>query len=115
MKLMKQIVTCIALTIVAPLTGFAGEDGLSGKAATQVAAADAQSMTAGVVKRVDPEQNKLTLSHGPIANLGMPAMTMVFRVADPSLLGTVSPGDKINFAADKVNGVFTVVRLIPAK
>jgi len=44
----------------------------------------------------------------------MPAMTMVFRVNDPALLDKVKSGDKIRFAADKVGGVLTVMRVEPA-
>jgi len=41
----------------------------------------------------------------------MPAMTMIFRVADPKVLDTVKAGDNIKFVADKVNGAYTVTRL----
>jgi hypothetical protein len=52
--------------------------------------------------------NQPRQSHGPITNLEMLAMTMVFRVANPQMLDTVKEGDKVRFAADKVNGAFTV-------
>jgi Cu/Ag efflux protein CusF len=38
-------------------------------------------------------------------------MTMVFRVSDPAMLNRVKAGDKVKFAADKVNGVFTVTSM----
>jgi Cu/Ag efflux protein CusF len=41
----------------------------------------------------------------------MPAMTMVFQVKDPAMLDQVKAGDKIKFAADKVNGAYTVTRI----
>ena len=51
------------------------------------AASAAAAPTAdGEVRKVDKEQGKVTLKHGPIANLDMPGMTMVFKVADPKLL-----------------------------
>jgi len=68
-------------------------------------------MADGEVRKVDKEQGKVTLRHGPIANLDMPAMTMVFKVADASMLDTVKEGDKVRFAADKVNGTITVTTL----
>ena len=80
------------------------------------AAAGAQTaMTDGEVRKIDKEQGKLTLRHGPIANLDMPGMTMVFKVADPKMLDTVKVGDKVKFAADKVDGAFTVTAIQPAK
>ena len=48
----------------------------------------------------------MTLRHGPMPNLDMPAMTMVFKVADPKMLDGLKEGDKVKFAADKVNGAY---------
>ena len=109
MKLVKQVLAVAILASLVPLTAHANEDRSNGGAITTGAVANGQSRTTGVVKKVDLEQSKITISHGPIANLGMPAMTMVFRVADSSLLTSVKSDDKINFVADKVNGAFTVV------
>ena len=69
----------------------------------------------GEVRKVDKEQGKLTLKHGPIANLDMPGMTMVFKVADPKMLDAVKEGDKVKFAADRVNGAITVTAIEVAK
>ncbi len=41
----------------------------------------------------------------------MPAMTMVFRAADPAMLERVKPGDKVSFVAQKVDGAFTVTEI----
>ena len=69
----------------------------------------------GEVRKIDKEQGKLTLRHGPLQNLDMPAMTMVFRVADPKVLDTLKEGDKVKFTAEKVNGAITVTAIQPAK
>lgn len=79
------------------------------------AAADAPRYTAGIVKKVDAEAGKVTINHGPLENLGMPGMTMVFRVADAAWIGQLKEGQKINFVAEKINGAFTVVRLEAVK
>jgi Cu/Ag efflux protein CusF len=71
----------------------------------------AAMLTEGVVKKVDKAQGKLTIKHGPLENLGMPAMTMVFRVQDAGWLEQVKHGDNVRFLADRVNGVFTVTTL----
>ena len=76
--------------------------------------AQAPAMTSGEVRKVDKEAGKITLKHEPIANLEMPAMTMVFRVSDPKMLDTVKAGDKVAFSAEKVGGQFTVTRMQPA-
>lgn len=77
-------------------------------------AGQAVTLTDGEVRKVDKEAKKLTIRHGPIANLDMPAMTMVFHVKDEAMLDRVKPGDKIKFAAEKVGGAFTVTRIEPA-
>ena len=73
------------------------------------------AMADGEVKKVDKDAGKLTIKHGPLTNLDMPGMTMVFRVKDPAMLDQVKEGDKIRFVADRVNGAITVVELKPAK
>ena len=67
------------------------------------------------VRKIDREQGKVTLKHGPIVNLDMPGMTMVFRVADPKMLDAIKEGDKVKFAADKVQGAYTVTAIEVAK
>lgn len=71
--------------------------------------------TDGEVRKVDKEAGKLTLKHGPIANLEMAPMTMVFRVKEPAMLDKVKAGDKVKFKAEKVQGAYTVTELAPAK
>ena len=68
-------------------------------------------MVEGEVRKIDKEQGKISLRHGPIPNLDMGAMSMVFRVSDPKMLDTVKDGDKVKFTADKVNGAFTVMSI----
>ncbi len=77
-------------------------------------AAQAQAIN-GTVKKIDDAQGKLTIDHGPIKNLDMDSMTMVFRAADPAMLKGLKAGDKIKFDADRVNGQITVTKLQKAK
>ncbi len=70
--------------------------------------ASAADAVDGEVRKVDKELGKVTLKHGPIPNLDMTGMTMVFRVSDPKLLDTIQVGDKVRFQADKINGAYTV-------
>ena len=59
----------------------------------------------------DAEAKKLTIRHGPIQNLDMPAMTMVFKVQSPEMLKSVKVGDAVKFRVEKINGVFTVTAI----
>lgn len=72
-------------------------------------------LTAGEVRKIDTEQGKLTIKHGPIENLQMPGMTMVFKAADPAMLQKLQVGDKIEFAAEKANGAIVVTTVQAAK
>jgi Cu/Ag efflux protein CusF len=65
----------------------------------------------GEVIKIDESAGKMTLKHGPITNLDMGAMTMVFRVADPTMLAKVKAGDKVKFEADRVNGALAVTKI----
>jgi Cu/Ag efflux protein CusF len=74
------------------------------------AAADGD-MVKGEVVKVDKAAGKVTLKHGPIKKLDMDSMTMVFRVADPTMLDKMKAGDKIEFEADRVNGAITLTKI----
>lgn len=84
-------------------------DAHHGHAAT--AASEAGELADGTVKKVDKAAGKLTISHGPLAALDMPPMTMVFRAGDAEMLDRVKAGDKIRFMAERSGGVFTVTTL----
>ncbi len=86
---------------------------LAGAAHAQTAAADA--LSEGEVRKVDKEGARLTLEHGPLENLDMPGMTMVFRVGDHAMLEALHPGDKVRFHAEKIDGRLTVTRIEPAR
>ena len=84
-------------------------------AAGLAASAFAQALTDGEVRKVDKATGKITLKHGEIKNLDMPPMSMAFAVKDPALLGKVKVGDKVRFAADKINGTYTVTAIEVAR
>jgi Cu/Ag efflux protein CusF len=70
----------------------------------------------GTVKKVDKATGRVTLAHGPLANLGMNTpMTMAFRVKEAAWLDQMKDGDKIRFAADNINGALTVVKFEPVR
>ena len=73
------------------------------------------TMSSGEVKKIDKDAGKITIKHGPLSNLGMPAMTMVFRLQDAAMLDQVKVGDNINFIAEKTNGAITVTKIKTAK
>ena len=79
------------------------------------AAAWAQApTTAGEVTKLDKAAGKVTLKHGEIKNLDMPAMSMVFRAKDAKLIEGLAVGDKIRFTAEKINGQYTLTSVTKA-
>jgi len=86
----------------------------SSQATPQPAAASLPSVS-GTVEKVDTGAGKITIDHGPIPNLDMDAMTMVFRTPDPAILKGVKAGDRIRFQADRVNGQISVVSIRKGK
>ena len=74
-------------------------------------AAAADDLSTGEITRWDPRTLKLSLRHGEIKNLGMPPMSMVFRVPDAAVVGSLQAGDKVRFRAEQVNGAYTVTRV----
>jgi Cu(I)/Ag(I) efflux system protein CusF len=61
----------------------------------------------GQVQKIDLDAGRLTIKHGELKNINMPAMTMVFDVADKAALSKLKVGDKITFVANNANGQLT--------
>lgn len=108
---------CLAIASLATVLGASAQPApASGiEHAAHHPASSAEPQSDGEVRKVDKAQSKVTLRHGPLENLAMPAMTMVFKVADPKMLDSLKEGDKVRFTAEKVNGAFTVTAIQPAK
>ena len=64
----------------------------------------------GEIRRIDAQAGKITIKHGPITTLELPAITLVYQI-DATLLTDLQPGDKITFTARRVNGQYVVVKI----
>lgn len=71
----------------------------------------AQTMAEGVVRRIDLDNNKITIRHGEIKALDMPPMTMVFVAKQPALLKSLAPGDTVEFEAFEANGQYSIGKI----
>lgn len=101
---MNRLAAILLATLLAATAAFSDEKHHQG----------ASVLTAGEVRKVDRDAKKLTIKHGPIQNLDMPAMTMVYRVEDPAMLDQVKAGDEVRFQAEKIGQALTVTRIDPA-
>lgn len=71
----------------------------------------AAEFTKGEVTKVDAKLKKVTIRHEELKNLEMPAMTMVFAVADEAMIDKFAVGQNVEFLADRVKGKITIVEL----
>jgi Cu(I)/Ag(I) efflux system membrane fusion protein len=61
------------------------------------------------------DKDEITLSHGPIATLKWPAMTMAFKLPHGGLPLRVAAGDRVNFEfVQQADGSFQVTSMTPA-
>ncbi len=108
----RSLVLAVALGLLVSHVAYA--DDAHHKIADAKAAVGSE-VSQGEIRKVDKGAGKITIKHGPLKNLDMPAMTMVFQVKDPAMLDKVKAGDKINFVAEKVDGAYTVMQLESVK
>ena len=80
-------------------------------AALAPTAAAAADMTEAEVRKLDMDTGKVTLKHGEIKSLDMPAMTMVFQVRDTTLLEKITAGDRIRFTAEQQQGAYVLTHV----
>lgn len=71
----------------------------------------AETFVNGVIEDIDTERGRLTIAHEPLVDLDMEAMTMVFRLAEPTMIDGLTVGQAIEFVADRVNGRLTVTQI----
>lgn len=105
-----------AIGLFAAATASAQSHDMHAHAGHTMAAPEASqdALADGEIKKVDKDTGRLTVQHGPLLNLNMPGMTMVFKVQDPAMLEQVKAGDKVRLRVERVNGAFTVTKLEPA-
>ncbi len=83
--------------------------------AVALAQVSGASGTTGTVNAVDVGKHTINLSHGAIAALGWPAMTMDFSTAPTVDLSAVKSGDMVAFTVTKTpDGGYLIDTLKPA-
>jgi len=83
--------------------------------AAMMPAATTDAMSTGVVKQINRKAGEVTITHGPLTNLGMGPMTMSFRLKSPALIEGINEGSRVQFVAENVNGALTVVAMKASK
>lgn len=65
----------------------------------------------GVVQTVDRQTGMVTIEHGELKNVGMPAMTMAYKAKDAAMLKQAKEGEKVKFRLENLNGTYTITTL----
>lgn len=119
MKSNTSAVFSLALLVLATLPAHAAEmkdmSGMKDMPGMKMAAESTAHKGQGTVNSVDAKAGKVNLTHGPIATLNWPGMTMDFQVKDKALLKGVAPGQKVEFdIVQQGPGQFVITRIAPA-
>lgn len=70
----------------------------------------------GTVNSVDAKAGKINITHGPIASLDWPAMTMDFEVQDKAALANLKNGQKVTFTLVEVRkGKYVISEIAAVK
>lgn len=86
----------------------------AGAAPAQTATSAVGHRGEGTVEGVDPRANTITLSHGPIASLKWPAMSMEFTLANAALAQKLKPGDRVAFEfVERQPGEYVITQITP--
>ena len=67
----------------------------------------------GRINQVDAAHDEVNITHGPIAGLGWPGMTMTFPVADKTATKPLRAGQAVKFWLEKRDGRYVITRIEP--
>jgi Cu(I)/Ag(I) efflux system membrane fusion protein len=79
----------------AAIGGFGEAPKATSTTASSPVAKAAGHQAQGTIDSIDVKDGTISLSHGPVASLKWPAMTMEFKIANASLLNDLKPGAKV--------------------
>lgn len=84
--------------------------GLSIFGVATISTAQDEASARGEVRRLDLTKGTVTIKHGAISDLNLPAMTLVYEAA-PELLQGIEPGDQVRFKVRHENNKYEVIEL----
>lgn len=117
MKLNITILLALSAAVITAFQAHAAEpDKNVGHHGVKPVSAEAKpEMIDAEVRKVDKDAKKITLKHGEIKSLDMPAMTMVFQVNDTKLLENIKSGDKVRVSVEQTKSGYAVTNIESAK
>jgi RND family efflux transporter MFP subunit len=98
----------------APSGGMGSMDSTGGSASNAASAVGHQAE--GKVEELDAKTQTVTISHGPVASLKWPGMTMDFALANSGLQKDLKPGAAIAFEfVERGKGEWVITKVTPAQ
>lgn len=108
----------IHAVLIASSAALVAPPGLAAAAASErivVAQADKPSGE-GKINSVDMAARKVNMTHGPVAALKWPGMTMDFQVATDADMSALKPGASVRFTLKQgADGMYMIDSVQPAK
>ncbi|AIO30011.1 RND transporter MFP subunit [Burkholderia cepacia] len=101
---------CAAAVVAMP--AFAGSDMPAMSMGRSTMSAPDAALTDAEVKEIDAGRGLVMLKHGALDNVGMPPMTMAFKVGDAAMLTSLHVDDKVRVRVESVNGTLTIVKIV---
>jgi Cu/Ag efflux protein CusF len=66
-------------------------------------------MAQGTVNSIDQAAGTVNISHGPVASANWPAMSMSFKLSNPSSASGIEPGQRVDFKFTIAGGMDATV------
>jgi len=104
------VVLALAISLPAPSALAVGPDDEADNM-PDVLAPQGEPLAVGKIVAINRDTCQLELEHMPIKAYYMQGMTMVFKVADPSLLYGRTPGDKVRFQLERKGRSYVITRI----
>ncbi|MEI4194730.1 copper-binding protein [Roseovarius sp. E0-M6] len=110
---MRKFLLSLALAATVPTLALASDDSHSGHEMSSHEGMEGIHAEA-TVNSIDG--NMANISHGPIAEIGWPAMTMDLPVLDGAEVGEIESGDDVMMMLEKGDdGMYAIRALLPKK
>ncbi len=110
---MKRILLIVLLAAVGGGTVLAHHDaGRQPSGQTQdLPASPKTGKGTGVVQQINREKGVVTIKHGPLQGIVIPAMTMSFLVKDKAMLSNLQPLQKVDFELAHEGGNYVITKI----
>lgn len=110
---MKNVFLLILLAAIGTGSAFAqqGSGGHNSMLAQAPAAGSKTGKGTGLIQKIDRDKGTVTIKHGPLQGLDMPAMTMSFPVKDKAMLSNLQPLQKVDFELAYDGKDYTITKI----